>query len=171
MGEAGMRQVMYGFLFAAGAEVVGKGAQVVSQSRGTATATGGRTGRPTIGSPKPPPAVTHSAPKPVGRPTTTVLSDVTVISRGKVVGRGNAYLRPTIEGIESGRISPRGIFENRPLPGKTTPELPVKPPGYYEEFVHPTPGVSGAGSQRIVRGAGGELYYTPDHYATFIPLN
>jgi len=49
--------------------------------------------------------------------------------------------------------------------------LPVKPPGYYQEFVQPTPGVGGAGSQRIVRGAGGELYYTPDHYATFVPLN
>ena len=57
------------------------------------------------------------------------------------------------------------------VPGKTTPELPVKPPGYYQEFVHPTPGVSGAGSQRIVRGAGGELYYTPNHYDTFVPLN
>jgi filamentous hemagglutinin len=31
--------------------------------------------------------------------------------------------------------------------------------------------VSGAGPQRIVSGQGGELYYTPDHYKTFIPLN
>ena len=106
-----------------------------------------------------------------GKPTTTVLSDVTVISNGKVVGQGDVYLRPTIEGIESGKIAPRDIFQNRPLPGKTTPELPVKPPGYYQEFVHPTPGVSGAGSQQIVRGSGGEMYYTPDHYATFVPLN
>jgi RHS repeat-associated protein len=105
------------------------------------------------------------------KPVTTVLSDVKVISKGKVVGRGDVYLRPTLEGIESGKITPRDIFEDRPLPGKTMPELPVKPPGYYQEFVQPTPGVGGAGSQRIVRGAGGELYYTPDHYATFVPLN
>jgi RHS repeat-associated protein len=104
-------------------------------------------------------------------PTTTVLSDVKVVSKGKVVGQGSVYLRSAIEGIESGKIAPRDIFENRPLPGKTTPELPVKPLGYYQEFVYPTPGASGAGAQRIVRGAGGELYYTPDHYATFVPLN
>ncbi|MCY3821369.1 MAG: hypothetical protein OXH52_18780 [Gammaproteobacteria bacterium] len=49
--------------------------------------------------------------------------------------------------------------------------LPTRPPGYYQEFVHPTPGISGAGPQRIVRGDAGELYYTPDHYESFIPLN
>jgi filamentous hemagglutinin len=49
--------------------------------------------------------------------------------------------------------------------------LPAKSSGYYQEFVVPTPGVSCAGSQRIVQGAGGELFYTPDHYQTFIPLN
>jgi len=96
---------------------------------------------------------------------TTVLSDVTVVSHGRVVGRGNVYLRPTLEGIESGKITPRDIFENR------EGLLPAKPPGYYQEFVHPTPGVSGVGSQRIIRGSGGELYYTPDHYASFVPLN
>lgn len=105
------------------------------------------------------------AAKTVGRPTTTVLSDVTVISKGKVVGRGDVYLRPTLEGIESGKITPRDIFQNR------EGLLPSKPPGYYQEFVHPTPGVNGAGSQRIIRGGGGELYYTPDHYGSFVPLN
>ena len=49
--------------------------------------------------------------------------------------------------------------------------LPRQGPGYYQEFEHPTPGVSGVGPQRIVRGQGGELYYTPDHYKTFTPLN
>jgi len=99
------------------------------------------------------------------RPVTTVLSDATVISHGKVVGKGDVYLKPTIESIESGALAPRRIFENREA------LLPPKPHGYYQEFVHPTPGVSGVGSQRIVRGAGGELYYTPDHYTTFVPLN
>jgi filamentous hemagglutinin len=87
-----------------------------------------------------------------GRPTTTILSDVTVVSRGRVVGRGDVYLRPTLEGIESGRITPRDIFQNR------EGLLPQQPSGYYHEFVHPMPGVSGAGSQRIIRGGGGELY-------------
>jgi filamentous hemagglutinin len=34
----------------------------------------------------------------------------------------------------------------------------------------PTPGVSGPGPQRIVTGKNGEMYYTPDHYDTFIPI-
>ena len=104
-------------------------------------------------------------PCPAGRQTTTVLSDVTVVSRGKVVGRGDVYLRPTIEGIESGSIAPRNVFRN------DQKLLPSKPAGYCHEYVHETPGVSGVGSQRVIRGAGGELYYTPDHYGSFIPLN
>jgi len=47
--------------------------------------------------------------------------------------------------------------------------LPAKPPGYYTEYVHPTPGVGGPGAQRVVIGKGGEIYYTPDHYKSFIP--
>lgn len=101
----------------------------------------------------------------VERSTTTVLSDVKVISNGKVVGQGNVYLGSTLEGIDSGKLTPRDTFQNR------EGLLPSKPSGYYQEFDHPTPGVSGAGPQRVVRGAGGELYYTPDHYDSFIPLN
>jgi guanyl-specific ribonuclease Sa len=48
--------------------------------------------------------------------------------------------------------------------------LPTKPYGYYTEYVHPTPGESGPGGQRIVTGKGGETYYSPDHYRTFIPV-
>jgi RHS repeat-associated protein len=74
----------------------------------------------------------------------------------------------TLSRIESGvKFSHRNdgsIFQNR------EGLLPTKPPGYYTEYVHPTPGVSGPGAQRIVIGQGGEIYYTPDHYGTFIPV-
>lgn len=50
-------------------------------------------------------------------------------------------------------------------------DLPRKPDGYYIEYVHPTPGVSGPGPQRIVVGKGGEMFYTADHYKTFVPIN
>ena len=82
-----------------------------------------------------------------------------------MIGRGTVDVRATVEGIESGALKPRAIFEN------SEGLLPKQATGYYEEFVQPTPGVSGVGPQRIVRGQGGELYYTPDHYKTFIPLN
>ncbi|APO80044.1 ribonuclease domain-containing protein [Pseudomonas asiatica] len=32
-------------------------------------------------------------------------------------------------------------------------------------------GVSGSGPQRIVVGKGDEIYYSADHYKTFIPIN
>jgi len=100
-----------------------------------------------------------------GKPVTGLLSDVTVVSRGNVVGRGTVDLRGTLEGIKSGEIGVRDVFRNR------EGLLPSKPGGYYQEFLHPTPGVQGAGSQRIIQGQGGELFYTPDHYKSFIPLN
>ncbi|WP_370634880.1 ribonuclease domain-containing protein [Flavobacterium sp. CECT 9288] len=40
--------------------------------------------------------------------------------------------------------------------------------GYYNEFVHPTPGVSGPGLMRIVTGQNGEVWFTVDHYKSFI---
>lgn len=82
---------------------------------------------------------------------------------------GTVDLRPTIDRINSGGTFPHhndgSVFRNK------EGLLPSQPSGYYTEFVHPTPGISGPGPQRIIRGNGGELYYTPDHYSTFIPLN
>jgi guanyl-specific ribonuclease Sa len=46
--------------------------------------------------------------------------------------------------------------------------LPIHEDGYYKEYVHPTPGLNHPGLQRIITGNGGEYYYTPNHYKTFI---
>ena len=82
-----------------------------------------------------------------------------------VIYRGDVDLTATLQRIERGkrlRFSHDGItFENRER------RLPAKPGGYYQEFVHPTPGVEGPGGQRVVLGRDGEVYYTPDHYRTF----
>jgi RHS repeat-associated protein len=99
------------------------------------------------------------------RQTTEFLANVKVRSHGKIIAEGTVDLRPTFEGIASGRIQPRRVFENRER------LLPPRPPGYYREYVHSTPSVQGTGPQRIIRGRGGELYYTPDHYETLVPLN
>lgn len=45
--------------------------------------------------------------------------------------------------------------------------LPKKPTGYYHEFTVVTPGSTDRGARRIIAGAGGEYYYTQDHYITF----
>lgn len=49
--------------------------------------------------------------------------------------------------------------------------LPARSSGYYTEYVHPSPGIRGPGPQRVVIGKGGEIYYTPDHYRTFIRID
>lgn len=45
--------------------------------------------------------------------------------------------------------------------------LPSKPAGYYTEWTVDTPGTQGRGARRLIRGQGGETYYTDDHYRSF----
>lgn len=45
--------------------------------------------------------------------------------------------------------------------------LPPRPSGYWKEYTVPTPGSSDRGARRLVVGAGGEVYYTADHYQSF----
>ena len=77
-------------------------------------------------------------------------------------------LQDTVDRIKNGGYDPHGndgtIFENREH------RLPDQEYGYYTEYVHRVPGASleNAGIQRIVVGRGGEWYYSPDHYSTFI---
>jgi guanyl-specific ribonuclease Sa len=99
------------------------------------------------------------------RTTTDFLSGVTVESRGVVIGTGTRDLRQILSDIATGRAPIRDTFMNE---GQ---RLPVKPSGYYHEYAMTTPGFSGTGPERIVKGQNGELYYTPDHYKTFIPIN
>ena len=77
-------------------------------------------------------------------------------------------LKPTLNRIASGGKFPHrndgSIFKN--VEGL----LPKQNAGYYKEFVHPTPRVNGPGAMRIVTGQGGQMWFTPDHYKTFIPI-
>jgi ribonuclease T1 len=45
--------------------------------------------------------------------------------------------------------------------------LPPADPGYYKEYTVESPGSADRGARRIVTGAGGELYWTADHYVSF----
>ena len=47
-------------------------------------------------------------------------------------------------------------------------QLPAKPRGYYHEYTVVTPGASDRGARRIIAGGSSELYYTADHYASFV---
>lgn len=46
--------------------------------------------------------------------------------------------------------------------------LPAEPRGYYREYTVTTPGAADRGPRRLILGRQGELYYTPDHYGTFL---
>ena len=47
--------------------------------------------------------------------------------------------------------------------------LPIRPAGFYREYTVPTPGEDDRGARRIVTGDdGGQLFYTADHYASFV---
>ena len=46
--------------------------------------------------------------------------------------------------------------------------LPRKPRGYYSEYTVITPGSRDRGARRIIAGRQGELYYTDDHYDSFV---
>ena len=53
------------------------------------------------------------------------------------------------------------VFSNR------EGRLPRQKRGYYHEYTVKTPGERTRGARRIVSGAGGELYYSDDHYNHF----
>lgn len=84
---------------------------------------------------------------------------------GKVVFKGDIDLTATLDRIKKGDRFPHrndgAAFGNRER------RLPQKPPGYYTEYVVPTPDVRGPGPQRLVIGDEGEVYYTADHYRSF----
>jgi guanyl-specific ribonuclease Sa len=46
--------------------------------------------------------------------------------------------------------------------------LPSEPEGYYREYTVPTPGSADRGARRVITGKNGELYYTANHYVSFV---
>ena len=74
----------------------------------------------------------------------------------------------TLALIQSGGPFPFGkdgtTFQNREK------LLPKQKKGYYKEYTVITPGKTNRGKRRIVTGKGGEIYYTKDHYKSFIQV-
>jgi guanyl-specific ribonuclease Sa len=77
-------------------------------------------------------------------------------STWRLVQRGGPFPYPRDDGA---------VFENREkvLPGKGS--------GYYHEYTVPTPGSPDRGARRLVAGGGHELYYTGDHYRSFVVVD
>jgi guanyl-specific ribonuclease Sa len=49
--------------------------------------------------------------------------------------------------------------------------LPAESSDYYREYTVETPGSDDRGARRIVTGSAGELYYTEDHYSSFVVVD
>jgi ribonuclease T1 len=56
-------------------------------------------------------------------------------------------------------------FENREK------RLPQQKSGYYKEYTVPTPGSPDRGARRLVTGSEKEVFYTGDHYSTFVVVD
>ncbi|HUQ59499.1 ribonuclease domain-containing protein [Lentzea sp.] len=56
-------------------------------------------------------------------------------------------------------------FENREK------RLPQQKSGYYKEYTVPTPGSPDRGARRMVTGSEEEVFYTGDHYSTFVVVD
>ena len=80
-----------------------------------------------------------------------------------------AELRKTLDLIARGGPFPYrndgGVFANRER------RLPQEERGYYREYTVITPRAQNRGARRVVRGNGGETYYTRDHYRTFVRID
>ncbi|AXB47787.1 ribonuclease domain-containing protein [Amycolatopsis albispora] len=71
----------------------------------------------------------------------------------KLIGSNGPFPYPRNDGVE---------FQNREK------LLPARDSGYYREYTVKTPGSKDRGPRRLVTGAARELYYTGDHYASFV---
>lgn len=73
--------------------------------------------------------------------------------------------RETLELIRKG--GPFPYAKDGAVFGNREGALPRQKRGYYREYTVKTPHVRNRGARRIIWGAGGEYYYTADHYNTF----
>lgn len=73
--------------------------------------------------------------------------------------------RETLERIRHG--GPFPYAKDGATFGNREGSLPRQRRGYYREYTVKTPGVRNRGARRIIWGAGGEFYYTDDHYNHF----
>ncbi|WP_406692337.1 ribonuclease domain-containing protein [Saccharopolyspora sp. ID03-671] len=55
--------------------------------------------------------------------------------------------------------------------GNREGELPAQKSGYYKEYTVPTPGSKDRGARRLVTGSQEEVYYTSDHYESFVVVD
>jgi ribonuclease T1 len=118
-----------------------------------------------------PPGVEPAGPSavPPGTSSAATVATVDTDSGLRVVALATlpVQARETVARIDRGGPFPYAkdgaVFGNRER------LLPARPSGFYREYTVPTPGEDDRGARRIVAGdGGGQLFYTADHYASFV---
>ncbi|HEX6346672.1 ribonuclease domain-containing protein [Umezawaea sp.] len=71
----------------------------------------------------------------------------------KLIEQNGPFPYPRNDGVQ---------FQNREK------RLPAKPGEYYKEYTVPTPGSPDRGARRLITGTQQEVYYTSDHYDSFV---
>lgn len=138
-------------------------------------ATGAAAARPNPANPAPTQSPATSAPQPTKPPRATSAPQPTAQPAQPLAGFGSAtaeelpeQARQTLALIARGGPFPHrqdgAVFQNRER------LLPRQPSGYYHEYTVETPGSDDRGARRIITGAAGEIFYTEDHYASFIQV-
>jgi guanyl-specific ribonuclease Sa len=74
----------------------------------------------------------------------------------KLIGKNGPFPYPRNDGVP---------FQNREK------VLPAQSADYYREYTVPTPGSQDRGARRLVTGSKQEVFYTGDHYATFVVVD
>jgi ribonuclease T1 len=77
-------------------------------------------------------------------------------------------IQATLELIEAG--GPFPYTKDGSEFGNREGRLPAQGAAYYREYTVATAGSPDRGARRIVTGRGGEIYYTRDHYQSFVRL-
>lgn len=77
--------------------------------------------------------------------------------------------RATLTLISAGGPYPFPRNDDRPYYNNNR-VLPQHPGGWYREYTVRTPGVSSRGARRIVEGDDGALFWTADHYDSFLRI-
>lgn len=99
---------------------------------------------------------------PVARETTPVLPDSDSVEENAAVADALQHLRAGTRPAYGRKWGEPFLNREGRLPG------PRGAGGYREYYVRPAPGERGPGTRRLVVGANGSIYYTRDHYRSFV---
>ncbi len=114
----------------------------------------------------PQPQATRPTTRPRSTPTPEVarIAGFAAVPLGELPPEASDTLQLIIDGGPFPYRQDGSTFQNRER------LLPRQPQGYYREYTVETPGSDDRGARRLVVGERGEVFYTEDHYDSFVQV-